>query len=245
MVDNETPINFTITPPVSSDPLDPVTHLEHQLILQTPLLAAGLHHLQMSIEPKFGSQTTMVSIERIIVQNSTNSLGLNLSAVPSVDSQLKTGTTGQQTSPPFPSSTGVANKSREPSGMSHGSIVAIVVSTSLFLFLLIIVMVWLVGKAKQRYAARRELISPFVFAPTGLLRLSGGWLSHHLFQEKGPMRQGVHTRTTNTDSVANQAQGRLRRVRYIVHQEGGELAEANREAEESPTLPPLYSVIEV
>jgi len=239
ILDNDQAMNFTIISPAYNH-TSPIATIDSQLILQTPSRDKGLHRLQLSIIETASSapEATWFTIENIIVQNSSNSAELNLRPVPS--SSLN-GTTGTPLSP-----------STSNSRTSHGPIIAIAVPISAVVLLSVVI--WLLRRAVQRHATssqenERRIISPFVVStqPGRIL----GWLPQRVWREKGSSHHGelgLLPRTFKFNREAPRPQSTPRRVRYVTHQDGGQLDESSNrveEEEEVVNLPPEYSTIGV
>lgn len=175
IIDHEQPVKFNITSPLSNTDT-PHALLDRQLILQTPPLTPGPHRLRMSLvdAPKLKSDANIFSLQNIIVQTLPSSVfKINFG---SQSYQSDTSTVAQPTISNLPSSSSSSSSSNVPiqlsgpSKIDHGTIVAIVVSVSLFLVVQLSIIIWFVRRAKRRkdtsaQSSQIEAISPFISPP--------------------------------------------------------------------------------
>lgn len=252
MIDNHERINFTLAT-LYPNAFSIDSGFQNQLILQTPRLTSGRHQLQLSILSMFGYQSVSLYITQIIVQNSSDSVDLNLDVVPPVF--YSSTATGPTLSSPLPSVTNVPAQLRLSSRINQTTILAIALSTFAFFLLLIGIILCVRRRVRTPLQTddfdgsnNRAVISPFIIPPTAHLGGSLGWPPHRILWGKRHRYNGIGIlpRTINLTHETNRRQNRPHRVRYIIHQDGGEVADPSNEVgqeEDVSNLPPLYSTI--
>ena len=269
IVDDYQPTNFTITSPYDSSHVsyNALQGLESQLIVQTPRLSAGRHRLQLSAASKYGYQAVSLQVSQIIIQNSTDSVNLNLIAIPPIEFDSSSSSTARSTSlsltsnSPSPSTRHDSTQRPEVSGLNQGTIAGIILSISGFLLLLVFVACRIRRRARTaqqqladavRQDYRAMILSPFVIQPTPPPgRSLGGTQPHRTFRAKLASHYGglgLLPRSMNPLREDNRPRNRQRRVRYVVHQDGGEVLDPGNELGEEivgdhDNLPPLYSKV--
>jgi len=260
-------LSYTIdsSPPVNAT-LDKPTHVAQryispQLILQTPPLSRQQHVLNVTCL-KLGNNGS-VPFFTAVVQNKTHSMDLTPfpsiinSTTSSKGTSLVSSTSGSSPTTSIPSTSVQTHNEHR---INPGIIAAIAVGTFLVL-LLIVFSFWKCIERKRAAIIQRDhrsIAEPFsAHDPAQIRRFRLGEYTTTEKTNKYRQAFGIATRDQeqledDTDGMEseqnNQAGSQPRRVRYRVHEDGGEVQHVEEgeasDDEDIVSLPPIYDTVE-
>ena len=227
-IDDGPPINFTVGTPTSPNA---TLLIDFQLIIQTPILAQGLHSLRMTIVgPNAGADGNSFSPRMIIAQNTTRSS--NLDPVPSLTS------TGALI---------ISQESRSSRHISQGALVAMVLSVGLVLLIGTFTLRFTQARRKRQKIADNSTIVQESFSLPDPDQRGRFYVAQYMTREKTEKYREALGNLTESQPVQDieggptsvDSQATAARVRYRIHEDGGEVGEV----EQVIDLPPIYSTL--
>lgn len=236
-IDSGEPVIFTIEKPAQGQS----NLIFSQLILQTPPLSHGPHTLTLTTHVP-GSLQDFFALTAI-VQNTTQPI--NLTPVPSISSSIS-----------FSTSSSLSTSHRNTSSNAHIDfriIMGIALGTSMVILLILL---WLCRRRIRKRAVmeRNKLhvaVDPFSPPDPAQIGRRRFMLAQYVTTEKtNKYRQafgiGINITISDGENQADEYEdGQPRRVRYRVHEDGGEVinvegGEASDDDGDVISLPPIY-----
>jgi len=243
-IDDESPVNFTLTAP--SRNIHFLT--QWQLIVQTPPLTHGPHTFQMILlDVKPTRNATSIAPQLIVIQNTTSPRSLD--PVPPI---LSVGA--------GPSTT-TKNDVNKNTSISRGALIGAVVGGAIVLLMLLTLVICFIRRVIRRRSTRdkdiRTLTLPSPFLPDGKTRLR---IAQHISRPKlekyrHALRMPAFSDSThalhspekeenwpNDDREETQSSGLQPEVNMRTGQSSEYSEKAEEDIEENVSLPPSYTV---